>query len=451
MNVLLIYPPKPGIAIGAEEFAIYEPLALEYLAAGIKNDHDVKILDMRIDRELEKILEIFKPDVVGITSYTIHVNQVKKISREIKEWNPDVLTVVGGHHPTVSPGDFKTPYIDLIVVGEGVAAFQEIIRAFEKEKKNNNLPTLTGNYAKIYEAPFNQDIDSLPFPARELTGKYRQYYSSEWLHPLISIRTSKGCPFKCKFCASWKIAKRKYMKRKIENIIREIAEIEEKYISFADDESMCDVKRMEKLAEAVKKEGIKKNYYIYSRSDTIVRNPKLFEKWRDIGMARLGIGLEFPNDRDLKYMEKKVTVKENEEAVRILHNLDVEIAAFFILNPELSREDFKLYAEYCIKLDLDLILFFSLTPLPGSDFYQEVKDKLITHNYDLFDLTHVTLPTKLPLEKFYEEYLKLYKSALTKKNLISYYTKLPIKKIPSYIKKNYKFMNKLKNAHRDYN
>lgn len=450
MKILLIYPPKPEIAIGGEDFVIYEPLALEYIASGITGSHDVNILDMRIDKRLKKNLEDFVPDVVGITSFTIHVHQVKKLFREIKEWNPEILTVVGGHHATVCPEDFNTPDVDVIIGGEGVFAFQKLINAFEKEKKKKAVSILTGNNGKIYTAPFDLDIDSLPFPNRELTRQYQHHYFSEWLGPLSTIRTSKGCPFHCKYCATWKITRRRYLKRNIDNIIKELAGIEEKYISFADDESMCDSKRMEKLADAIKEQGIKKTYYLYSRGDVIVKHPRLFEKWREIGLGRIGIGLEFFRDQDLNRVEKNVTVKENEEAVRILKNLDVEIVAFFIVNPEFNREDFRLYAEYCKKLELDITLFFVLTPLPGTDFYEEVKEKMITRNYDLFDFTHVVLPTTLPLEDFFAEYSHLYKNARTKKHIVSFLRKLPMKRLPLYIKKNYRFLQRLGKAHKDY-
>jgi len=124
MKILLIQPAKPEKALGGEEFAIYEPLALEYLAAGVAGEHDVRIIDMRIDRDLDAHLREYRPDVVGITSYTVHVNTVKKLFQQIKTLNPDIVTAVGGHHATIMPMDFYTPFIDVIVMGEGVFPFR---------------------------------------------------------------------------------------------------------------------------------------------------------------------------------------------------------------------------------------------------------------------------------------------------------------------------------------
>ena len=103
---------------------LYEPLALEYIAAGVTQDHDVRILDMRLEKDLSNVLEDFQPQLVGITAYTVHVNVVRRLFDQIKQWNPGVLTVVGGHHATVAPIDFLWPSIDLIVMGEGVEPFR---------------------------------------------------------------------------------------------------------------------------------------------------------------------------------------------------------------------------------------------------------------------------------------------------------------------------------------
>ena len=65
--------------------------------------------------------------MVGITAYTVHVNTVRQLFAQIKDWNPQVLTVVGGHHATVAPQDFVSPAIDLIVMGRGRVSLPEIV------------------------------------------------------------------------------------------------------------------------------------------------------------------------------------------------------------------------------------------------------------------------------------------------------------------------------------
>ncbi len=280
---------------------------ISYLRTDPKGDHDVRILDMRIDKDIDSQMQKFRPDVVGITAYTVHVNTVKNLFNKIKTIDPEIFTVVGGHHATVAPEDFFTPYIDLVVMGEGVFVFKEIISRLVSKRSFDGIAGIS--YLKDGERVMNPpelitDLDIFPFPARELTEKYRKYYYSEWMKPLASIRTSKGCPFRCNFCALWKLTGGKYLKRKPENIVRELSGIKEKYVFFSDDESLVDARRMKILAELIKEAGIKKHYFLYGRSDTIVKNPDLIKIWKDIGLERVFVGLEFFRDEDLKYINK---------------------------------------------------------------------------------------------------------------------------------------------------
>jgi hopanoid C-3 methylase len=204
VKILLIEPPKAPVTIGGEEVFLFEPLALEYVAAGAAGEHDVRILDMRLDKGLASALEDFIPDIVGFTAYTVHVNTVRRPARDIKTWNRNTLTVVGGHHATVSPDDFLTPEIDLVVGGEGIEPFREIVRRHETRQGFDGIPGLVvrsdaGLVIRVAGAAI--DLDAAPFPARALTARYRRHYYCEWMKPLASMRTSKGCPHRCTFCA----------------------------------------------------------------------------------------------------------------------------------------------------------------------------------------------------------------------------------------------------------
>ncbi len=454
MKIMLIEPPKAPLTIGGEDVFIYEPLALEYVAAGVAKEHDLMILDLRLHKDLQGVLREFRPDVVGITSYTVHVNTVKKLFAEIKRWNPQVLTVVGGHHPTVAPEDFRSPFIDLILPGEGVFAFKEIITRFEKKQGFDEIPGIAfvkGDRLVKTDCRPLVDLDDFPLPDRKLTAKYRGQYYSEWMKPLASVRTSKGCPYRCTFCALWKIAGGRYLRRKPERVVEELAGIQEEFVFFADDESLVDAARMKTLARLIKDSGIRKRYFLYGRSDTIVKNPELLRMWREIGLERVFVGLEFFRDEDLKYIGKGSTASDNEKAVKILQDLDIDIYASFIIRPEFKKEDFSALRRYCRKLKLNFPSFAVLTPLPGTDLYEELKAQLLTHDYDYFDFIHTLLPTALSLKEFYGEYYDLYKSAVPlSKQLILLLRKMPLREIPSLTKKSNRILNQLKNAYMDY-
>jgi radical SAM superfamily enzyme YgiQ (UPF0313 family) len=265
------------------------------------------------------------------------------------------------------------------------------------------------------------------------------------------MRTSKGCPYRCRFCAQWKLAGGRYLKREPERVVEELAGLEEKFVFFADDESLVDFSRMKNLAGLIKDAGVKKQYFLYGRSDTIVRNPELLEIWRGIGLERVFVGFEFLKDEDLRYIRKGSTASDNEKAIKVLQDLDIEIYASFILRPEFNKSDFKAIRDYCRHLRLSFASFAVLTPLPGTDFYEEVRNQLLTHNYDYFDFIHTLLPTTLPLKEFYEEYYQLYKKAIPfQKQFLLALKRFPIQEIPPLIKKSTRVLNQLKNAYRDY-
>jgi radical SAM superfamily enzyme YgiQ (UPF0313 family) len=453
LKILLIEPDKAPVVIGGEDFSIYEPLALEYIAAGVSKDHEVKILDLRLENNFEDVFREFSPDVVGITAYTVHVNTVLNLFKEIKRWNPNVLTVVGGHHATIMPEDFLSDNIDVIVLGEGIFTFREIVNRYERGLALEEIPGIAfsknGMLVKSDQVD-NVNLDEFPFPERNLTSKYRNHYYSDWMKPLAAIRTSKGCPYRCNFCAMWKLADGKYYKRSPEKIVEELETIDEKYVFFADDESLLDVPRMMTLAKLIKEKGIQKRYFVYGRSDTISRNPELLRTWKDIGLERVFVGLEFFRNEDLKYISKKSTVEDNNKAVKILLDLDIAIYASLIVRPEFTKNDFAELRSYVKKLELDFAGFAVLTPLPGTDLYKEVESRLITHNYDYFDFIHTVLPTKLSLKDFYKEYLQLYKKGVPWWRSISSLRKYPVKEILPLMKKSTQIYKRFEDAYMDY-
>jgi radical SAM superfamily enzyme YgiQ (UPF0313 family) len=453
VRILLIEPRKASVTIGGEDVYLYEPLALEYLAAGVVRDHDVRILDMRLENDWQEVLANFRPDVVGITSYTVHVNTVRSLFDRIKHWNPQVLTVVGGHHATVAPEDFHSPSVDLIVLGEGVFTFQEIVNRLEAGKGFDRIPgTAFARGGKLVKTDYAAkiDLDAFPFPNRELTAKYRAKYHSEWMRPLASVRTSKGCPYRCNFCALWKLTGGQYLKRKPERVVEELVSLDEEFIFFADDESLIDSARMKALARLIKDAGIRKRYFLYGRSDTIVRDPEVLEMWKEIGLERAFVGLEFFRDEDLAYVKKGSSIGDNEKAVEILQDLDIEIFASFIVRPEFNRADFAAFGQYCRSLRLSFAGFAVLTPLPGTDFYQEVRSQLITNNYDYFDFFHPLLPTALPLKEFHEAYYQLFRRAVPFTKSLKLLRRYPLEEIPATLGKHNRFLNRLRSAYLDY-
>ena len=414
MKILLIQPPSSDPL--TDEIFLFEPLALEYLGAGLKQDgHTVELLDARLEPDVEGVFCRFGPELVGLTGFTSHVNIVKGIAARLKAISPDLVVVVGGHHATVRPEDFNEPAIDMVVVGEGVFTLREIIRALEQENgfreiKGLAIPRPDG---MLFTEPRPYtDLNDLPFPDRTLTVRYRKNYFSEWFKPLASVRTSLGCTARCTFCALWGITGGKYLRRDPAAVVEELQNIAEPNVFFCDDESMCDVKRMDRLADLIREAGIRKKYFLYGRVDTIVNHPELFAKWAGIGLAQVFVGMEDFSDERLAAMKKGVTVAQQEKAVKILDELGVMMYASYMVDPAYTREDFSALLAHARRLKHKYATFTVMTPLPGTELHAARESELLSRKPELYDMVHALLPTTLPLPEFYRELTNLWVKAV---------------------------------------
>ncbi|HLF86176.1 MAG TPA: radical SAM protein [Nitrospiria bacterium] len=453
MRILLIEPNKMERTIGSEDLFMFEPLALEYIAAGVTDNHDVRVLDMRIDKALEQALEDFRPDIVGITSYTSTSRRAKEIAGRIKAINRKILTIIGGHHATVAPSDFYVNDIDIVVIGHGIDSFREIAIAAESGSsfdRINGLAIKSGEKWILTGEREDRDLDSYPFPVRKLTNRYRHNYFFEYMRPMASIKTSQGCFSRCNFCSLWRLTKGRYITRSPESILEELKLIQEENIFFADDESMADTNRMMSLALVIRESGIRKRYFLHARSDTIVKSPELFEAWKDIGLSIVFVGIESHKDRDLAGINKGTTTRINEEAVRILDSAGIDIYATFMIDPGYIKEDFRSLAGYIRDLRLKFPRIFVLTPLPGTGYYEEVKDKLITKDTDLIDFVHTHIKTSLPLKTFYCEYARLCLRSLSLASILKFLFKFRLRDILPTIYKIWKVRRRIRLAYLDY-
>ncbi len=414
MKVMLIQPPSSFKVM--DKTSIYEPLALEYLGAMLKEEkHDVILHDARLEPDYESVFRSYEPDIVGLTGFTPHLNIIKQIAAGLKLIDPKVFIIVGGHHATVKPEDFNCKDIDLVVRGEGVVTLREVVKCLKGSLSFEDIPGLgiPGLEMFLTTHRSHPSLDALPLPDRYLTSKYRNSYFHEWMKPLASIRTSLGCVSRCSFCALWAITDGQYLQRQPEKIVEELIAIEEKYVFFCDDESMCDWHRMDRLADQIKEAGIKKKYFLYARVDTIVKHPDLFAKWKEIGLVQVFIGFEsFTNDR-LGDLKKGITVEQQIEAAKICNNLKINIYGSFIVDPSFTRKDFNALASYIRRLKPTFAIMPILTPFPGTELYNKRRDELTTDKPELYDLVHAVLPTTLPLKEFYSEYIKLWSKATT--------------------------------------
>lgn len=413
MKILLVQPAQ-GRGLGFRSLAVVEPLGLEAVAGSLP-EHTVKILDLRLENHLPEILKKFQPDFCGINcSFTIDVYQTQEIAEIIKAWRRDVPVFVGGHHASLSPEDFYCPAIDGVAIGEGEMVIRELIQTWETGKDLRTVPGLALNEASgLYYTPAHlliDNLDELPTPARHLTQQYRQHYYLGFQKPFSIMDTARGCPYRCDFCSVWKFFQGKCRMKSPERVLQEIKSIPEKFIFLADDNFLTSVPRAKRIAQLLIENRVKKRFMFQGRSDSIVQHPELIPLLRKAGFWKVYIGFEKIDEEALTQLNKHNSIQNNEEALKILRAHGMEVIASFIIDPSFQVKDFRRLRQYILDRKLYSPSLTILTPLPGTDLFARVREKLVTTNYELFDYVHAVLPTKLKLPDFYHEFTELYKT-----------------------------------------
>ena len=421
MNVLLIYPRARVEAAQPDSIgAVSEPLALEYISAGAKQEgHAVRLLDLRLRPEdLERTVREFRPDVAGLTGYSMHVLANLDVARHVKALVPDCVTVVGGHHATLLPEDFFEPPVDYVVSGEGVRPFRALLGKLETKEPVEDVAGVWARKDGAFvfggeQPPF--DVNALPPADRAVVQADRAIYTCPFfpeMKPVALVRTSVGCPYRCNFCALWKIMKGKYHMRDIPAVVEELASLEPEWISFVDDETFINGARMIRMAQAIKDAGIRKHYFAWCRLDTLEKERDALTAWRDIGLDRLFIGIEAISDKGQRDFNKTLEMAELAGQLKIARDLGVKVYGQFIVRPDFTRQDFAELVRFIEYYKIDYPAFTILTPIPGSEVctsFDNVIEKQPNGrpNWDLYDLHHAVTETALPKEEFMAEYQQL--------------------------------------------
>ena len=470
MRILLVRPhPQLYIAKCLQKFLHLEPLELEIVAGGVPAGEEVSICDLSIERKpvqtFQNMLQKINPHIVGFTGYSSQAQVVKKLAKIVKEHDHSIVNVVGGIHATIIPVDYAVDDIDIVVRGEGGTAFREIIGRYKK-----GLPL---NFGRISLSPKDPDfyvnaelpppeypgVKDIPAPRRDLVQRSR--YFSVWtsspegrldtVFPRIAtIRTSYGCAFSCSFCVVPHIMNKKYLQREPEDVVDEIAGIEENCIYFVDDETFLNPKRMTEIANLLIRRGIKKRYVSWARSDTIVRHPELFRLWKEVGLSIVYVGLEAMDENRLKNYKKKTSVETNQKAVSLLKEIGITLHASLMVDPNFSVEDFRNLEKVVINLCPAEVSFTVYSPSPGTETWHKHVNDYICDSYLFYDCMHTILPTKIELKRFYSHFARLYTIAWRNNPLRINKIKVPVIDVMKSIYWGTKYIFTLRNIYKDY-
>lgn len=409
MRVLLIRPRPHKETIGLQNVMICEPLEMEYISANIEPlGHQTEIVDMILEKKpVSYFVNSFKPDVVGITGYIAHVNIIRNYAKEVKACNPAIKTIVGGVHAEVNPGDFECQEIDYIIRANGIRTFIEILDSLEKNDVTSVIP---GVYKEGVPCEKDMTFDYI-FPDREKVKKYRSKYYYMFHRNCSLIKTSFGCPYKCKFCFCRQVMDDKYFARSLESIVAELKSIKETEIYIVDDDFLVNRERLLKFCDMLEANDIKKKYLIYGRADFIADNEDVIARFKEVGLRAVIVGLESCDSKQLDDYNKKTNSAINEIAVGILHKYDVECYGTLILGLDWTKEDFKALYKWIKKLNLVFVNLQPLTPLRGTDIYEKYRPSFIVREdeYEKWDLAHLVVkPEKISVRQYYWYTMLLY-------------------------------------------
>jgi hopanoid C-3 methylase len=413
LRILLVQPEYMENGVGFRLVAMPEPLHLEMVASMVP-EHDVRILDMRLDDNIDAALRKFWPEMVAVTALTPEVYAAQKVLKQVKAFSEDIFTVVGGHHASLLPKDFYFPQVDCIAIGESELMFADLARGVADRRGLGEVPNIiwqdrSGQFIQNPITDARVDLDAVPLPRRDLTEIYRPDYFFLFDKPDTSVATGRGCPYRCNFCSVHEFYHGRTSQMSPQRVLTEITQIPTDHITFVDDNFLMNYRRENTLADMIKAEGLHKRFSMECRTDSIARHPELVEKWVDIGLYAVLLGLEGGSDAMLQQVNKSCQIDVNNRAIEILQENGVIIWGAFIVDPNWTEDEFKQLRDYVSEKQITHTQFTVLTPLPGTKLYESRSSDLLTRDYSCFDTLHSVLPTRLPREVFYQNFANLYR------------------------------------------
>jgi magnesium-protoporphyrin IX monomethyl ester (oxidative) cyclase len=416
-RVLLVHPSP---LIFSEIFLRLEPLGVECVAAAIEAaGYDVRLIDLQVlsTADVRATLKSWRPDAVGFSvNYLANVPEVIDLAREVKATLPQARVFVGGHSASFVAQEMLAHAdgaIDCVIRGEGEGAAPQVLAAFASGASVHGIPGVV-TADDLGAPPLLLPNPEKHMPARHLTSKRRKYFIGE-LDPCASIEFTRGCPWDCNFCSAWTFYGRSYRKFDAAAAGEDLASIREPNVFIVDDVAFIRPEHGMAIADEVERRRIQKRYYLETRADVLVRNREVFERWTRLGLRYMFLGIEAIDEDGLKRFRKRVVTSENDQALQIARELGLVVAINIIADPEWDEHRFEVVRQWALEVP-EIVNMTISTPYPGTEIWLTDARRFTTRDYRLFDVQHAVLPTKMPLRKFYGEFVKT-QDVLNKKHL----------------------------------
>ena len=375
-------------------------LGLSYIAAVLKeNGHDVKIynadyvdsdqyLNQRqifnnyenfkdvindvknpIWEEVFSTIKDFGPDILGITMFTANYKVAKIIANFVKRINVECKIVVGGAHPTIDPeGTLANNDFDYLVRGEGELTFLELVEGKSIEEIKGLSYKKNGRIINNFQRPFIEDLNSLPFPSRDL------FINSTKNMDYGNLITGRGCPFTCIYCASNKIWKRKVRFRSAKNVLEELIYLKKTFNSpllyFVDDTFTLRKERAKEICKGMIEQNLELKWKCDTRVDCI--DYELIDLMKKSGCIRIKIGVETGSERIIKKIKKGLTKEKIRKGVNIINKVGIPLTVYLMAGfPGETNKDIRETIEFAKEIDADYYSLSIVAPYLGTEIYDE--------------------------------------------------------------------------------
>jgi anaerobic magnesium-protoporphyrin IX monomethyl ester cyclase len=377
MRVLLINPPYPVCE------SLTMPLGLLYLGARLEEaENQVFLEDIQLCRSpmsrVKQTLRTIRPQVVGITSFSINLPIASKILQTVKRLNPDAVTVWGGPHVSFDDQDIlhNYPWVDVVVRGEGEETLVEIVDRLKQGKGFGAVPGMTwrgadGNLHRNPPRPFRADLDQLPRPAWHLLkiSQYRAFGDG------ASVLTSRGCPHRCVFCVGRKMIGAKGRFRSPTAVVDEMEALVTlgfRRIRVEDDLFTYRRDRALSICKELNRRRISVRWRAYARVDTVDR--ELLKWMKKAGCERVLFGAESGSPEILARIRKGITPEQTRQAVEMTRGEGIGVLASFVLGlPGETPQTLQQTLEFAESLKVPYTLNL-LTPYVGTEIRERAEE-----------------------------------------------------------------------------
>lgn len=444
---------------------------------------DTTIIDINYDNIIESV-EKLKPDIIGIGAMTIYYSEAIRIARKIKD-KFNIPLIIGGNHISTLPESLEKCF-DIGVVGEGEETMKELVELY-LEKKEFALADLKKVRGLVFydgDKLINTGIRPPIFPLDKIPIPNRDYINKKYFKKVRTfatgdyetgyrLPTSRGCPYKCKFCSPAAMWGSNVRFHSVERVVEEIKIAVNKYhatlISFSDDLFAVSKDRLRKLYNKLKEENLLGKFMISGSVRANLIDDELCILLKKLGVATTATGYESGNEEILRYLKGgSVTVKQNYNAILLFEKYKIPNFGSFIFaspNETLDQmEDTLKLIKFAYKHKIGFIYVYLMKPFPATDIWEIAKNRnLVSDHMDWETLTlfiegvnDMNKPFMLNKDIDLEEFKKIHNKALMYSRLVSMkrflrtFVRYPIRTLKEignpfiFIKKNLIYVNTLK-------